>query len=275
VIQPIGDKVLLLHLGGLGDVCLSESTFLSLSRRFPEGLAAVGYTRFLELFQGYFSSIHSIDGREWLYLFSDHVEGPAWNRIILIGKDRSGSFANRLVRFSREDFLFVDMYPEGGSLHVREYQLTQLGTLGVDPAVKSGRRLSGDALILYPEKGYHKQKWPYEKFLEVYDHLLQEGVSTLLLEPFDTEFPHKNSFRFNRLSDLRSFLETAGTFVSNDCGVAHLAATCGLATITLFHEADPAIWHPLGNNHSIRCSFNSPSVEELVDTIMKTMSGKR
>ena len=37
-----GDEVLVVHLGGLGDVCLSESVFLSLRRHFGDRLVALG-----------------------------------------------------------------------------------------------------------------------------------------------------------------------------------------------------------------------------------------
>ena len=128
-------------------------------------------------------------------------------------------------------------------------------------------------IILYPEKGYTKQKWPYEKFLEVYDSLRSQGASVSLLEPFDTEAPHPGSFRFDDLSDVASFLHQSGLFVSNDCGLAHLAASRGLSTITLFHEADPMVWHPLGDNRSIRCT-PSPSTEELL-ALVKDVNRER
>ena len=273
MIESPQDQILVVHLGGLGDVCLSESTFLSLGSHFGGKLIAVGNRRFLDLFPDYFSSVHSVEGREWLYLFADGLSGPTWRRIVLIGKDRSASFRQRLAQFSREGLLFVDMYPDSPGKHLQEHQLDQLLTLGIEPMKKPITPNPRGNIILYPEKGYTKQKWPYEKFLEVYDSLRSQGASVSLLEPFDTEAPHPGSFRFDDLSDVASFLHQSGLFVSNDCGLAHLAASRGLSTITLFHEADPMIWHPLGDNRSIRCT-PSPSTEELL-ALVKDVNRER
>lgn len=273
MIRPRDDEILVVHLGGLGDVCLSEPVFFSLIRHFGQKLTALGYTRFLGLFADYFSAIHSIDSSEWLHLFTDGMDQPQWKRIVLIGKDRSGGFRNRLAGLSREDLLFVDMYPDFSTVHVQDHQLDQLKALGVEPARIPFPQKSEGGLILYPEKGYSKQKWPYEKFLEVYDCLKDQGHRVSLLEPFDTEPLHPGAFRFEYLSDVRSFLVHGKLFVSNDCGIAHLAASCGLSTITLFHETDPLIWHPVGNNHPIQCTSSFPSVAELL-TIMKNVDGK-
>ncbi len=155
---------------------------------------------------------------------------------------------------------------------MEEHQLHQLRTLGVAPTKKPIPPKPGGTIVLYPEKGYAKGKWPYEKFLEVYDRLRSQGVSVSLLEPFDTEAPHPGSFRFDDLSDVVSFLNRFDLFVSNDCGMAHLAASRGLSTITLFHEADHTIWHPLGNNRSLRCIPSPPAPEDLLEAI-KTVSG--
>lgn len=271
---PFEDQILVVHLGGLGDVCLSESTFLSLVQHFGQKLVAVGYTRFLGLFPDYFSAIHSIDSREWLYLFTNGPERSKWKRIILIGKDRIGDFRNRLAKLSREGFLFIDMYPDLSKIHVQDYQLDQLESSEIRPIEKPTPSKLGDKIVLYPERGYTKQKWPYEKFREVYDRLRKQGYSASLLEPFDTGTRYPGSFRFDQLTDVKAFLLQSDVFISNDCGIAHLAASLGLSTITLFYEADPVIWHPLGDNRPLRCVPSPPSVEELL-TIIKSASRKQ
>ena len=105
-------EILLIHLGGLGDMCLSESTFLSFSRHFNKNIVAVGYKRFLNLFHEYFAGVHSIESRNWLYLFSKIPSDTTWQRIVFIGKDRAGRLRKRLQRLSKEPLIFIDMYPE-------------------------------------------------------------------------------------------------------------------------------------------------------------------
>jgi len=41
-------------------------------------------------------------------------------------------------------------------------------------------------------------------------------------------------------------LAGADIFVGNDCGMAHLAALCGLRTIVWYGPTDPIIWRPIG-----------------------------
>ena len=67
----MASAILLIHLGGLGDVCLSESTFHSLNVHFEGNVHALGYKRFLALFDHYFAQVLSVEERSWLWLFSD------------------------------------------------------------------------------------------------------------------------------------------------------------------------------------------------------------
>jgi ADP-heptose:LPS heptosyltransferase len=235
---------------------------------------AVGNRRFLSLFPDYFSYVHSVEGREWLYLFDEEMAGPAWRRIVFVGKDRSGSFRRRLARLSRDDLLFVDMYPDSSKVHIQQHQLDQLQGFGIAPTENPLPSKRGGKVILYPERGYAKQKWPYEGFFELYHRFYGQGVQPSLLEPFDTERPHPDSFRFDDLAEVMSFLKQSDLFVSNDCGMAHLAASCGLSTVTFFYEADPTIWHPLGNNRSLRCIPSPPTVTELL-ALVESVSGKQ
>ncbi len=105
------NTVLLIHMGGLGDMCLSESTFLSLSKHFQKNISALGYPRFFKFFQGYFQTIYSIESAKWLYLFSDYPSETTWKRIVFIGKDRNGELRRRWQAISEEELIFIDMYP--------------------------------------------------------------------------------------------------------------------------------------------------------------------
>jgi hypothetical protein len=102
------DEVLLIHMGGLGDMCLSESTFLSLSQHFQKNISALGYPRFFNFFRGYFKTIYSIESAKWLYLFSNNQPETSWKRIIFIGKDRNGELRERWQTISEERLIFID-----------------------------------------------------------------------------------------------------------------------------------------------------------------------
>ena len=106
------DEILLIHLGGLGDMCLSESTFFSFSAHFNRNIVALGYTRFLRLFETYFKRIERVESARWLPLFSQYTPDITWERIIFIGKDREGALREKWGKMSREPMIFIEMYPE-------------------------------------------------------------------------------------------------------------------------------------------------------------------
>ena len=240
--------ILFVHLGGLGDVCLSESLFLSLSHYFRE-VVAVGHKRYLELFDCYFSSVESIEERKWLYLFG-LGDGPSYERIVLVGKDRSGEFRARLQRFSRLPLIFIDMYPDF-PMHVEDYQLLRLSEYGIPSKKKEIPLRRANRVIIYPEIGLRKSKWPIENFVTVYKGLKERGIEVVFLLPVERDLSLPDSLFFQDLNDVKRFLEGGGIFLSNDCGLAHLASVCGLFSITIFLDQDKNVWHPRGSNLSL------------------------
>ena len=269
-------EILLIHLGGLGDFCLSESTFLSLSRHFREPIVGLGTRRFFDLFNDYFERVHGIESARWLYLFSSRPSDITWEKIIFIGKDREGNLRERWQRFSRRDLLFIDMYPEGAfggptdtqDVHyIEDHQLAQLPYLGVEPLRKEISLRPSSRVILYPEKGFKKEKWHHHNFIELYRSLESKGVDVYIIQPFDLDLSVPEAMTINELSDMKTFLEKGGIFVSNDSGMAHLAGACGLFTLTIFTDFDPRIWHPRGTYQTLKQgqdSFDVRSVEKII-----------
>jgi len=250
---------LLVHLGGLGDVCLSESTLLSLKHHFGDTLRAVGNKRIVD----------SIERRAHAYLFSEAAPAPAWERIIFIGKDRAGAFRERMGRLAGE-VIFIDLYPEGRRVHVEEYQLEQLSSLGISAVKREVPAATGGRVILYPERPFMKRKWPVDCFLEVCGRLSARGVEAVLLGPPDLDLSPLPAYAFENLSDIAAFFSTGAIFFSNDSGMAHFAARCGLRPFTLFQDADPIVWHPKGA-YLLPCGEASPTVEEVTAFILSGM----
>ena len=265
-----GGETLLIHLGGLGDVCVSESAFLSLRRHFGNVIRAVGNKRVLDQFTDYFVETDSIDSRAWAYLFSDSLQGPPWPRIVLLGKDRQGTFREGLSRLC-EELIFIDMYPDEKSMPAEEYQLEQLGGIGIGPVKAEFHRKAGDRLILYPEEGRVKRKWPVERFLEVFTELRGRGMNVLLMRPPELSLAEPASVSFEDLREVAAcFSSQGGAFFSNDSGMAHFGATRGLRPLTLFWEADPIIWAPKGSR-ILACRDKPPTVEQAIDFIISGM----
>lgn len=263
-------ETLLIHPGGLGDVCVSESSFLSLSRRYGNAIRAVGTKRVLDRFAAYFGQTDSIDSRAWAYLFSESLDGLHWPRIVFFGKDRQGLVRARLSGLC-EELIFIDMYPDEGRLPAEAHQLEQLGKLGIAPVRAEFRRKAGDRIILYPEKGREKMKWPVERFLEVFTELSRRKMNVLLMRPPGLTLAGPGSVSHEDLSDVAACLASqGGVFFSNDSGMAHFAARCGLRALTLFWEADPVIWAPKGSR-VLECRDKAPTVDRVLAFILAGM----
>jgi hypothetical protein len=288
---PDNDKILLIHLGGLGDMCLSESTFLSLSRHFEGNIEALGYTRFLKLFDEYFTEIHRIESIKWLHLFSDHCHDVVYKHIIFIGKDREGNLQKRWKGFSREPLIFIEMYPEdrlmahnsqlksgvnkehgAKGVHVEDYQLAQLAQYGICAIKKEIKPEPLRRTILYPEKGFQKNKWPLENFIELYNLLKLKDIKVHILESLGMNIDIPDKISFQELSDIKEFFLNGGIFVSNDSGMAHLAGMCGLFSLTIFIDSNPLIWHPRGRFQTLRQGTEMIAVSVIETEIIELMT---
>jgi ADP-heptose:LPS heptosyltransferase len=302
------NEILLIHLGGLGDVCLSESLFLSFQKHFGDCLVGIGNRRFLDLFKEYFARVEGVESKKWLYLFSEKLSGPQWRRIIFIGKDREGTLRNRWQTFSKEKIIFIDMYPENAFERVcvsyppkqetqsevpssrseqegvaptasipprtpviEDYQLAQLAKYDVDSLEKTVPWKKSPRVILYPEKGFEKEKWHHDNFINLYHSLKTKGLDVIVLESLGLSLNVDHKVFFEDLIEIRQFFSKGGIFVSNDSGMAHLAGASGLFTITIFSEFDPTIWHPRGRNMPLVQRQAIPDLFFLEKIIIQTM----
>ncbi len=253
---------LFVHMGGLGDVCLSESTILSVTTHFGGRLHAVGNRPVLEAFREYFTIVESIGGRKWACLFSDGLSGPPLRRVVFIGKDRSGAFRGRIAGLASE-VMFIDMYPEGQAVRVEDYQLGQLAAYGISPAKKAMRAKAGGRVVVYAERAYKKRKWPAERFAEVWGLLNARGIEATLMAQPGLSLPDGVPARvFERLSDIADFFSSGGIFLSSDSGMAHFAARCGMYPVTLFFDADPDVWRPAAGK-VLKCDGDAPGAEKV------------
>jgi ADP-heptose:LPS heptosyltransferase len=288
-------------MGGLGDMCLSESTFLSLSKHFQKNISALGYPRYFKFFQGYFQTIYSIESAKWLYLFSDYPSETTWKSIVFIGKDRNGELRRRWQAISEEELIFIDMYPDSAfgaiseelrvrssetednqfkiqnskfkiNSHIEDYQLMQLDKYGVRPIKKDITSRPRNRVILYPEIGVTKSKWHHENFIEIYHSLKKRGIEAYILESLGLDLAIQDKISIEDLVAVQTFFNDGGIFVSNDSGMAHFAGVCGLFTITIFSDFEPVIWHPRGGNISLRQGIDRVDVPVLEEIILQCLA---
>jgi ADP-heptose:LPS heptosyltransferase len=157
-------------------------------------------------------------------------------------------------------------------MHIESYQLTQLEQCGIKPLKKNIKALPRNRVILYPEASITKSKWHYENFIELYYTLKGHGVETHIFESFGLNLPIAEKIVIEDLADVKTFFDSGGIFVSNDSGMAHFAGFCGLLTITIFSDFDSSIWHPRGENISLRLGYDNVVATELVDTIYRCLA---
>lgn len=273
------DDVLVIHMGGLGDVCLSESLFFSLREHFGNRLIALGNRKFLDLFGEYFKRTEGIESRHWLYLFSERLIGPVWKRIVFIGKDREGSIRRRWYSYSEEGLIFIDMYPDEAferkvsvsflegvpseGMHIEDYQLSKLSQQGIQPVKKKIAPRGGKRIIFYPEESLSKGKWPIDNFIAIFRLLQEQGADAVVLKPAGLSLPVERGLFIEDLADVKVFFRQGGIFLSNDSGMAHLAGTCGLTTVTVFSDFSPVFWRPRGQNISLSLGADEVDIRSL------------
>jgi len=106
--------------------------------------------------------------------------------------------------------------------------------------------------------------------VKVYLELRERGVKALLMRPRDLDVALPDTYTFQGLEEVASFFTEGGLFVSNDSGMAHFAARCGLRPLTLFRDTDPVVWGPR-NAFILSCGHGWPTAEEVLDVIASVM----
>lgn len=87
--------------------------------------------------------------------------------------------------------------------------------------------------------------------VQIVELVAADGASRLAHE-FPTYFT-------SDLRKLAAFIDAAGTYISADCGVMHLAAATSATTMGLFTTTDPARYTPYGGgNRGFACEDGSP-----------------
>lgn len=125
------------------------------------------------------------------------------------------------------------------------------GWLGAQPALR-GR----PHLVVHPGSGGESKCWPPARFADLAGRLPAEtGAGVVLLcGPADEDAvrlvsaacPEAPVIRDAPLPVVAAVLASALCCLSNDSGIAHLAAAAGAPTVALFGPTDPGVWGPRG-----------------------------
>jgi hypothetical protein len=163
---------------------------------------------------------------------------------------------------------------------LREHPVEQAATQQILRSVADRgigfNRPGGTDVVIHPGSGSPSKCWPIENFIRLAERFTQTGrkVRILLGEVEQERWPQKDIEAISAIAEPRrpqTYLEllaelsTAGIFIGNDSGPAHLAGIIGTPTISLFGPTNPARWKPLGPKVRVVCggSLESISVEEV------------
>lgn len=125
--------------------------------------------------------------------------------------------------------------------------------------------ISGRFILIHPGSGGSAERWPMEKFVELFQHLSGAGFPVILTgssaegEAVD-RVAAKLGIAVNKITgqtDLRTLaavLSQASTVVANSTGPLHLAVATGTRVVGLYpgkQIMSPVRWGPVGDGHRI------------------------
>jgi ADP-heptose:LPS heptosyltransferase len=199
-----------------------------------------------------------------------HGSGSVTNPLtVLLGARRNAGFYQP-GRFCPDEDLFVP-YPNEGHEIRRLLRLPE--RLGMplqgeelefpirdedrDDLRRAAPDLSqGDYACVHPGARFESRRWPVERFAAVADALAERGVSVVLTgSPAEAGLtarvaaaaraPVLDLGGRTSLGALAALLDGARMLLSNDTGVAHLAAALRLPSVVVVTTSDPGRWAPL------------------------------
>jgi hypothetical protein len=140
------------------------------------------------------------------------------------------------------------------------------------------RALPVGFLAIHPGSGSPAKNWPMPRFAAIVEELAQ-GAAWLLVE---------GPAEAGRLGALRQLpgvriasglpprvlgaaLSAAGTYVGNDSGVTHLAASWGAPTVALFGPTNPTHWAPVGQRVRVLAAPSGDLSALTVDEVLRAV----
>ncbi|MDF7798262.1 glycosyltransferase family 9 protein [Pontiellaceae bacterium B1224] len=110
--------------------------------------------------------------------------------------------------------------------------------------------------VIHPSAGLAHRCWPKERFSEVADALIDQGMKVCMIgAPGEKALideirgfmrnPEESFFFAEPLTVLLALFQRADLLFSNESGPTHLAATTQIPIVTIFGPTDPESWSPM------------------------------
>ena len=254
------NKILIVHLGALGDLLLSRPALLAIRMRFPQAeIDFLGYPHLTSLIKCEMRIRHTYNieyskenEKFWynydLFIFFARKNYPAWEKVLT---------------FAPSIFIKTIPPPEV-NLPVFQFQLQQLHKQGFEipseftslslPPAEISLNICPDFLI-HPGSGSSSKNWPPAYFAEVIQAFSQCNPG-LIIGPADRKVAEEIlSFLGNKkiilleqlsLLTLAAIISKVRVFLGNDSGISHLAAALGVPSFVIFGPTNANVWKPWG-----------------------------
>ncbi|MBK8271035.1 MAG: glycosyltransferase family 9 protein [Planctomycetes bacterium] len=134
--------------------------------------------------------------------------------------------------------------------------------------------------VLHPGSGSRAKCWPLENFISLAKSFNDaKRPCAFLLGPVEQEQMAGEQivslegaapvFRCDDLLQLAEFLSKAHTIVSNDSGIAHLAAALDRPVVVIFGPTAPRRWRPLGSRVTVMSTpLDWPTTDAVVEAVI-------
>lgn len=168
------------------------------------------------------------------------------------------------------DFLLESLVPTPAVRTAVEQILRSVRERGV-----ATRRSVGNAIVIHPGSGSPAKNWPLVHFAEIGRRAKDAGktVRFVLGEVERERWTAADIATLAAVGEvvtpvdyvaLHAAIIDAAVYVGNDSGPSHLAAICGVPTVSIFVSTDPRVWSPVGPNLEV---LQSPKVDEVWDAV--------
>jgi ADP-heptose:LPS heptosyltransferase len=193
-----------------------------------------------------------------------------FRRVVLFSKKTNPLVLKNLALGRIEEILTVPSHPgEGDRRPLFELQRESLMKAGIPYPPEPYQSLGWPETVepkafwaaIHPGSGSPRKNWPSGNFLECADHLRRYGPLLWIFGPADEEiFPHfqkaiegyGDALLYQApLGQVAASLKQARSYIGNDSGITHVAASLGNPTVALFGPTNPLVWRPWGKRVSI------------------------
>jgi len=294
-------RILIVRTDRIGDVILSTPVIKELRENYPDAYIAMmvsPYTKdIVEANPGLDEAIiydKEVLHKGWLesIRFSQELKNKKFDLAIILHPSNRvhivtflAAIPKRIGYIKDMGFLLTDGIKhtkQFGLKHESEYNLDLVRRLGIkvknrdlfmpikeeserwvdDLFKREGIKENDPLLIINPAASCPSRIWPYERFAEVADKLVEKcGFKVLVIGGPKETLAAGNVIKYMRktaidvagktsISQLASLLKRGRLLISNDSGPVHIASALGIPVVSIFSRSQkglsPTRWGPLG-----------------------------